>query len=56
MGRLPSYAAIGRNLQELVDGEKIKVNGHKLEITTVVIVSKSVSLSFTWKYLLTNQI
>jgi hypothetical protein len=60
MGRLPPHAAMTyktwRKLQELVDGEKINVNGHKLEIATVVAVSKSASLSFTWKYLLTNQI
>jgi hypothetical protein len=58
MGKLPPHATMTyeawRKLQELLDGQKIKVNGHKLDIATVVAVSKSASISFTWKYLLTN--
>jgi hypothetical protein len=58
MGKLPPHAAMTyeawRKLQELVHGQKIEVNGHKLDIATVVAVSKSASLSLTWKYLLTN--
>jgi hypothetical protein len=43
-----------RKLQELVNGQEIKVNGYELEIAIVVAVSKSTPLPFTRKYFLTN--